>query len=174
MLPLLLIDAVIWYGVLKSYKRDRESGPYPENPLYDSDLQSIWESTSPIQFNINKLEEKKEDILIKQNFEAWLAKEIKKDKDLEDYLWEEGYINPQEVIWCEGIPLVPGDRDDMLKFMQIKNEAYLKGVYNSKLLEDGGTHDLHKAWFMLKGCSDYGAEQFITQNVNPWEVDFDL
>ena len=213
MVALAIIDALIWYGLYKLYKGDRAKGPYPENPLFDADLDALfygppfYEPASAHSMWLEcpaqlcevplsqyrddmvcklcdncikpKLEEKKildkmEDLLIKKNFEQWLKNESRRDRTLEDYLWQEGIINPQEVVWCNGAPLIPGDEKDFKKFMEIKNQAYLKGEYNSKPLDEGGTDDLHKAWFMLKGCSDYGAEKLVASGTKPWEFDFDL
>lgn len=177
MIPLLLfIDGIIWYGVLRSYKTDISQGDYPENATVDNDLDAAWQTataTAPIITIpvINKLEEKDNDKLIKRNFEAWLKSQTLRDYTLEDYLWKEGILNPEEIIWCEGVPLSACDPDDMKIFEEIKNKAFLEGMYHSKLLEEGGLEDLYKSWFMLKGCSDYGAEILLASGVKPWEFE---
>lgn len=210
MLPILLVDAAIWYGLYRLYKKDRSNGPYPENPLFDPDLDalfygppfydgnsahSMWlecpskmcevplskykENMSCklcencVKHKLEDEEDKQEDLLIKRDFELWMKKESKRDRTLEDYLWEQGIINPQEVIWCNGTPLVPGDQEDFKEFIKIKDRALLEGEYNSRPLKEGGEYDLHKAWFMLKGCSEYGAEKLIASDVKPWQFDFD-
>lgn len=191
MLAVLLADCIIWYKVWAVHKFDKAQGPYSENPLFDHDLDELWKAstswtmcprglceTPSSQYNpmmtCKGCKENEDDIVIKQSFETWLKQESQKDKTLEDYLWEEGYLNPQEVIWSEGVPLTPGDPKDFKEFLKIKNKAYLEGTYNSKLLEEGGEEDLYKTWFMLKGCSDFGAEQLLLQGIKPWEIDFDL
>ena len=176
MVPVLLvIDSLIWYGLIKSYRYDRATGPYPENPQFDLDLDNLWEQgTKPFQpIILPKLKREDDDKLLKKDFEAWVERERNRDKTLEDYLWEEGIVNPQEVVWCDGTPLVACDSEDLITFERILNKAYLEGVYNSKLLEDGGYHDLYKAWLMMKGCSDYGAEQLLEMGVMPWQFDLE-
>jgi hypothetical protein len=117
---------------------------------------------------LEKLDEK----LIKRDFETWLEQEQKRDFTLEDYLWQEGILNPEETIWCEGIPLTAYNPKDMETFDKIKDHALLEGIYHDKNLEEGGLDDLYKSWFMLKGCSDYGANLLVKSGVKPWEFDF--
>jgi len=179
---LLALNGVIWYGVTKAYKYDRANGPYPENPQFDLDLDKLWEeglksnfipSSYPVINTVSQLEEEKDDRLIMQDFEAWQEQERNRDKDLEDYLWYEGILNPDEVIWCDGTPLEPYNEADYEKFLKIKDKAFLEGIYNSKPLAEGGEEDLYKAWFMLKGCSDYGAEKLLETGIMPWQFDLE-
>jgi hypothetical protein len=191
---LLLIDGIIWYGVIKAHKFDKSTGPYPENPTFDSDLDKLWSAVAPNvhrewvvcpsggcetpkdNYNPNmscqgcKLD--RDDKLIKRDFETWIKHEQRRDFTLEDYLWQEGILNPEETIWCEGIPLSAYDAKDMETFEKIKDKALLEGTYNSKNLDEGGLEDLYKTWFMLKGCSDYGADMLVKSGVEPWKFDF--
>lgn len=176
MLPILLaLNGVIWYGVAKAYHYDRSTGPYPENPQFDSDLDKLWDAATPYTFKHRppiRVLDKQEDTLIQKDFEAWSEKERKRDPTLEDYLWQEGIINPEETVWCEGIPLDPANPRDIETFERIKDKALLSGIYHSKNLDEGGLEDLYKTWFMLKGCSDYGAEMLISSGVKPWNFEF--
>lgn len=94
-----------------------------------------------------------------------------KDRTFEDYLWEEGIINPSDrPIPVDGYLLEVGNPKDLETFMKIKNKAYLEGQFHGKPLEDGGQEELEDIWYLLMGCSEYGAEQMREQGIRPWEV----
>ncbi len=157
MVPILLIaNALIWYKVYKSYKTDKEEGPYPENPSYDQDLDDLWDG----------------EIIIK--FREWQEDKPPAQATIEDYLWEEGIINPDETVWCDGYPLDPTWRTDHIQFDRIRSRAYERGDYNGLPLNEGGQEEMYISWFMMKGCSRYGAEQLLAEGVKPWEVKFNV
>lgn len=172
-----LLNGIVWTAVAKLHANDKKKllyGPYPENPLFDIDMHNLYLAKMPdYPSNTTTLNEKDEELLIKRNFERWLELEATRE-DLEELYWREGIINPQEIIWVEGSPLIVGDPEDRQRFEDIKDKALLEGIFNSKPLEDGGLRDLYKAWFMMKGCSDFGAEKLIEEGIKPWEFDFDL
>lgn len=154
---LLILDIIIWHKLIKD-----QAVPQDESL---SEVQVV----PPINTNPEL-----DDWEIKDTFERWLKKESLKDDSLEDQLWRLGIINPQETVWANGYPLVPGDPDSLIEFQDIKNKAFIEGMYNSKLLEEGGREDMDHDWLMLKGCSDYGATQLLLQGVKPWEFEFGL
>lgn len=168
MIALVIANIFIWNKVWATYKHDRSTGPYPENPLFDLDLDRLWDApTKPPKHFIN--EDKDQEKQLIRDFEQWLETQPRRDLDLEEYLWREGILNPEEAIWCEGVPLEAGNKQDYNTFLKIKDKALLEGMYNSKNLEDGGLEDLYISWFMLKGCGDYGAKKLIGMNIKPWE-----
>lgn len=154
--PLLALNAVVWGAY---YLTGKSSQP-PK-------LEEITKKTPVSPDNIKQDPEPEH--LIKHDFATWLEREYKKDPTLTDLLWKEGILNPDEVVWCNGYPLVPQDPEDMEKFEEIKELAYLDQIYEGKNFEEGGLDELKRDWFMMKGCSRYGAEQLILQGLNPWE-----
>ncbi len=153
-IPVLLVaDALIWYFALRKSPQtslgvvDSSTGGWRECPLDQL-----------------KTEEK----LIKQDFLTWIKRESQRDESLTDYLWNAGILNPEEYIIVEGMYLVPGDPEDMHAYMQARTRAQLKQEYNGVYFPEG-EELLDKHWFMLKGCSDYGAEQLMLQGVKPWD-----
>lgn len=182
MVPVLLVlNGIIWYGVVKTHHSDKSKGPYPENPQFDHDLDRLWQASTrnnPIEFNIFKKASVVEacqeagltpDQELIQSYQEWLDNHYTKDTSLENYLWQEGIVNPQETIWCEGRPLEAGNAKDWEYFEEIKERAYLDNMYHGRNLDEDGLHYLYITWFMLKGCSYYGAQQLIAQGVKPWE-----
>lgn len=149
---LLALNAAVWGAYFLTGKPPKK-------------LEEIIKESPVSPNNIEK--DKEPEHLIKRDFVAWLEQEYKKDLTLTDILWQEGILNPDEVVWCNGYPLVPQDPGDMKKFEEIKELAYLDRIYEGKNLEEGGLDELKRDWFMLKGCSRYGADQLIAQGVDP-------
>lgn len=92
--------------------------------------------------------------------------------DTELWLIQEGILHPERLIWCNGYALEPCNPDDLKRFLEIKNMAYLKGDYNSLPLDDGGEEKIMIDWFRMKGCSTYGAERLYYAGFKPWEFEW--
>lgn len=173
MVSILLFDLIAGYALYRAYKNDKAKGAYPENELFDPDLDKLW-NIDHINKTLNKINNPipvRDDELIQHNFELWLERERRRDKTLEDYLWEAGYVNPIEIVWVDGVPLTPGNAKDTALFEQIKDKALLEGQFQQKLLTDGGLEDLYVKWFEMKGCSHYGAQLLLSYGINPWDWD---
>lgn len=102
----------------------------------------------------------------------WLIETYQNPKGLLDINEPEDIIEWMRLpkyIWCEGHPLEVGKKADLDDFNEIKDQALLKGVYNSKLLEEGGLDQLYKDWYQLMGVSDYRADSLVRQGMKPWE-----
>ncbi len=191
MIGLLLADLVIWGIFLKLHKKDCLHSTGSLNPLYDKDLDElsracdIWGVCPSGGCEMPKHlfekggchactdpSEKDEDRLILQSFEEWAKKERIRDK-VEEYLWEEEILLPEDTIWCDGTPLEPGNPEDYKLFLQIKDNALLQGMYNSMNLNEGGEQRLHLDWFKMKGCSEYGANMLLNQGIKPWQFELE-
>lgn len=167
MLPIIIIaDLVIWYTVGKVHKKDLQDFSEKEK---ETKVTTWPEGSAPLQPSGIFSQDRDEDRLIMRDFEMWLERENQKDPTLEEYLWQEGLINPVETVWCNGTPLQPGYPEDMELFESIKERANLEGLYNSKLLEEGGSYELKRDELMLRGASLEGANQLLIQGVIPEE-----
>lgn len=182
---LLLANIIIWSKLYRDIKQGRATGPFPENPLFDYDLDKFWVEcpaggceTPATEFYpgmscqgcSETVDEKLEEKLIKQDFLAWWEIERKKDPDLTDILWKEGILNPEEYVVVEGMFLIPGDPEDLQAYMRVRSQAQLRQQYNDINFPEGQV-EMDIAWFMLKGCSRYGAEQLMAHGVRPWEFE---
>lgn len=146
--------------------KEKETGPFIQNPCFDLDLDKYdtgkWRTSKPQrQYNQNTAE------ILKERFD------LGDRSSLIDFFWEVGILNPDETVWVEGTALEPYNKRDLQKFMILKNNATLKGVFNGKNLDEGGQEDLYVAWFRLKGCSREGAEFLLAEGVKPWEIHFE-
>ena len=164
MVPLLIANVLVWTKIYRDWKRDGEIS-------FDPDMDKLFDSPMTIKLGFLPPIPELSDTEVQRTYEEWIQDERRKS-ELEDYLWKEGVMLPADHIFCNGSPLEPCNPEDVQRFMIIKNQAMLEGMYNSKNLDDGGEHDLYKAWLMMKGCSDYGAEQLLEIGVVPWEFDF--
>ena len=188
MVPVLLIaNAIIWGNIYKIRKQD-----LAEAELFDWDLYKLSKAEFPEPISPT-IDDRDEDIILKQSFEEQIRQQIVEscmneeevEKVLPQNYWdtynktkqvleEQGLLTTTDIVWCEGYPLKPGDKKDLKRFYEIRGHARLTGFYNDKPLEDGGEYDLKKALFMLKGCSDYGAEQLVDMGVNPDDFDWEV
>jgi hypothetical protein len=161
---LLVVDTIIWGTLYRIIQQDRAFRPIKPAQTRENRPNRPEQELDP------------SDLLIKRDFESWLAKQNRPsgEKTLSDYLWEEGIINPDEVVWANGTPLVPGDPDDMAKFEEIKDKAILEGLWEDIPMEDGGQRKMYIVWLRLKGTSIDGANRLLDEGVKPWEFDFDL
>lgn len=166
MIPILLVaDIVIWYNIARLKKQDslREK-------LTDK-TQGSPGDVAPLQSpGIFSYPDKDEDRLIIQNFEMWLETQRERDLTLEEYLWSEGIINPELVVWADGTPLEPGFEKDLATFKDIKHKAQLEGIYNSKLLTEGGEYELKRDELLLKGVSLERVDQLLELGVDPESI----
>lgn len=94
-------------------------------------------------------------------FKPGLGREISDD----DAGWQ------PNTIWSNGTELEVLNKDDIRRFMEIKNWAHLKQVYNDIPFDQGGLDNLLIDWFRLLGCSDTMAEYCVANGEKPWEFD---
>jgi len=64
-------------------------------------------------------------------------------------------IDDPKIVWCDGYPVRIGDHT---AFEGVRSKALLKGMYNSKNLDEGGRFDLKVAELRVQG---YPAEEAI-------------
>lgn len=175
-LPLLIIDILLYRWIVKDYRHQRENGPYPENCQYDQDMQDLWnlcpeklcegpDPYIPVPCKVCRSEDPREsdsELKARLFFSNWLENEHKL-----------GLKNLEQIVIVNGIPLQPGNEDDMEVFLKAKDQAYAEGMFHSKNLNEGGREELYTLWLQLKGCSPFGAKTLLSMDIKPWEFDLE-
>lgn len=172
--PLLLVADIIILALVYKQSKNTKEEPQLTFPIKE---QKVSEDISPGNSSVpghffsalDRQAEKYDDRLIQDSFELWMELERKKnlDPDVEELLWREGLINPEETIWCDGSPLQAGYEEDLIAFGKIKEKALLEGMYNSKNLKEGGLFELRRDELRMKGASFDGAQALLAYGANP-------
>lgn len=171
MIPLLLINGVVWGYILKTARRDAiESrlGPYPSNPQYDQDMIDLYEEKD-LQFNLREQTEAPD----KQRKERSKRHRQQANKAYEEWseewMWREEIVNPSDYVYANGRLYEPLVEDEIQRFLDMTNEARVKGVYNSKNWDEGGSTDMKRDLLRMKGFTVDGANRALDAGIDPFK-----